>query len=471
MNVVVDSLVRFPKSALGSSDMARMLRRCTYRTMKGGYGASKPEEVIIRNYDENSTHVSLPYTYGLAWVSHFKETTSGVTIKNCTLCKSAIYPKCPDPHHPLAPANQKEFFADTLETVRNRKCTMVVAPTGCGKTVCALYVAYHLQQTMLVIVPNEALVKHWRDEVIAFLGLDDSQISLVSSKHKPKKGALVTIAVINSLVSESGNHDYVFEGAGLTIFDESHRLGAATFSLAMKKVKSTYRLGCTATPTRKDGMMPMVLDTFGPITVQGKVEALPCTYTPIRYAHSRTAATALSGMNLSRAITRLAADEHRNRFIVNRLLDEMDNGDCALVVSDRVAQLQSIRSLILQSKRFTADQIGFFADSAIVNGKKVNISLEHHEQVIKDPSILIVLSTYSRIKEGVNIPRLSVGIDATPRADGEQLIGRIRRPMKNKLQTRWLTIIDKGVSIFEAIATKRMRDFRNAGATETILAL
>jgi hypothetical protein len=69
------------------------------------------------------------------------------------------------------------------------------------------------------------------------------------------------------------------------------------------------------------------------------------------------------------------------------------------------------------------------------------------------------------MKEGTNMPWLDAGIDATPRADGEQAIGRIRRPMPGKPTPVWFTLIDTEIPILRGYATARLRDYANCGVT------
>lgn len=59
----------------------------------------------------------------------------------------------------------------------------------------------------------------------------------------------------------------------------------------------------------------------------------------------------------------------------------------------------------------------------------------------------------------VDIPRLNAGIDATPRSDAIQLIGRIRRPYPDKKKPLWYTIVDRKSKVFVRHYNSRKREY------------
>ena len=53
-----------------------------------------------------------------------------------------------------------------------------------------------------------------------------------------------------------------------------------------------------------------------------------------------------------------------------------------------------------------------------------------------------IFATYGMITEGIDIPRLDAGLDATPLGKATQITGRIRRPMPGKAMPIWITLRD-----------------------------
>ena len=53
-----------------------------------------------------------------------------------------------------------------------------------------------------------------------------------------------------------------------------------------------------------------------------------------------------------------------------------------------------------------------------------------------------ILATYGMFAKGVDVPRLSGGVDATPRSQAEQMQGRILRKLDGKKKPIWITVAD-----------------------------
>ena len=75
----------------------------------------------------------------------------------------------------------------------------------------------------------------------------------------------------------------------------------------------------------------------------------------------------------------------------------------------------------------------------------------------------IYLSTYGVMKMGVDVPWIDAGIDLTPRVEGIQVIGRIRRIWEGKQRPVWYTPMDIGLSnIITNINKARLKDYRTS---------
>ena len=76
----------------------------------------------------------------------------------------------------------------------------------------------------------------------------------------------------------------------------------------------------------------------------------------------------------------------------------------------------------------------------------------------------VIFATYGIIAKGVDIPRLSGGVDATPRAKAAQLLGRTLRILPGKIRPIWITIADMNSfrSLFQLLC--RVRDYITSNA-------
>src|ERR1039458_8853372 len=151
---------------------------------------------------------------------------------------------------------------------------------GGGKTIFALYLASMLGLKTLVIVHKEFLMDQWTEKILgnpakgipAFLpgarvGRIQQNVCDVKDKH-------VVLGMVHSLAMKDSYPVSIYDEFGLVITDESHRMSAATFSLAGPKFSAKYRLALTATPDRKDGTKNVFMYHIGPMLAQYNVENL-----------------------------------------------------------------------------------------------------------------------------------------------------------------------------------------------------
>ena len=73
----------------------------------------------------------------------------------------------------------------------------LIAPTGAGKTVCALYICSQRMQKTLVIVHTTELLNQWIDRAATFLNTSKESIGIIGD-GKFRIGAKLTIALVQS---------------------------------------------------------------------------------------------------------------------------------------------------------------------------------------------------------------------------------------------------------------------------------
>ena len=133
-------------------------------------------------------------------------------------------------------------------------------------------------------------------------------------------------------------------------------------------------------------------------------------------------------------------DQARNNAIARLARRAVDDGHCVIVLSDRISQL----NYLLQCLPMASLYIG-------------KTTQAERERVERESSVL--LSTYSLAREGLDIPRLSCLILATPKAEIEQSVGRIQRPCPGKMSPVVFDVID-GYSVFGALRWRRQRFYK-----------
>ncbi len=136
---------------------------------------------------------------------------------------------------------QAEFFDQLYTQVKGRTGALVMAATGVGKTVGAMYAIARLGTTALAIVPNSRIVGQWIDAAKKFLGLEDSQIGYIgggSRKHRWHKGCKVTVAIIHNLVDGEKLGDDFYTSFGLAIWDECLPAGTLVDGRPIEKIQA-----------------------------------------------------------------------------------------------------------------------------------------------------------------------------------------------------------------------------------------
>jgi len=359
-----------------------------------------------------------------------------------------------------------------LAACRERETFLAYAPTGTGKTVVALRTAALLGRKTLVVVHLERLRSQWVKEAVEKLGLPPDRVGTVEGDKADWRDKDVVVAMLQSLAFRPMRYGREFyEAFGTVIFDEVHRIGAPVFGRAVWQFPARYRIGLSATPNRKDEGSKAFYWHVGPIQVRSEQLALPVKVYPRWYDSGRYR---VWGNNHGSRVKCLTQDPQRNALI-SKLVQKMYNsGRQAIVVSEHISHLQT---LMREAERLGVPRsaMGQFTNE-IQEGQKVQ--LDGREQVVmkrrkQTPRQLervmrdaqIIFATYGMLTEGIDIPRLDAGIDATPRSDAAQLIGRIRRPYEGKKQpVLWVTLVDKNCDRSLRYYRGRLADYESTGA-------
>lgn len=163
------------------------------------------------------------------------------------------YPKCKI----TLRADQKVALNDYLDDPDKGLITL---PTGKGKSILGLYIAYTLRQKTLIIVHKNDLIDGWnKDSKVMF---DDLECGIIKAK-KRKIGEQITLATIQTLNRLTEEElDTLYNEFGCVIVDEVHVAGAKQYDL-INNFKGAYRIGLTATLERSDNLDVIIHHVFG----------------------------------------------------------------------------------------------------------------------------------------------------------------------------------------------------------------
>ncbi len=346
----------------------------------------------------------------------------------------------------------KDFQAMAVKKMLSKEFGTLSAPTGCGKTVMALYMIAARKQPTLIVVHTKELAFQWIEAVEKFLGIEESAVGLIGS-GRHKVGEKVTIALVQSLYRCA---DEVSEGVGHLVVDECHRAPSRTFTEAVTEFDSKYMLGLSATPWRRDKLSKLIFWHLGDVhweidksqlveeghILQAEVILRETSFDPF---HDPV-------QHYSKMLLELTSDDDRNRLIASDVATESarDQGVC-LVLSDRKKHCETLQAMLKYKHNVHAD---------LLTGDLSNEDRRSVLQRLNKGDVKVLIATGQLVGEGFDCKALSTLFLATPiRFSGRliQYLGRVLRPDQGKKKARVFDYVDARVDILKAAAKQRQR--------------
>lgn len=431
----------------------------------------KPKKIFQYVITEDE-YIGVPIWFGL------QEFPDDGLIDDTSRGQPLFAPKRPDPNHKNASEGQAEFFANTVKWFEENPVGLIKAGTGTGKTANALNLIAERGRSALILTDREYLgIEQWIPEAKEKLGLTDDQIGVIQGDRcefdKP-----FCVGITKSILEREDYPEELFDAFGTVIFEELHKFGARRTSLILQKFNAEVKAGQTATTKRKDGCHKIYLDYFGDGQVQGKANAIPIKIKVVDYYDN-------SGERFPSShgprMAYLARDSKRNEVIVREILKMYNEGRNILVIGDDIKHLQRIEQLcwkhgVSENKtgQFSRERYIFVNEAGVHKGQNVIIKRQKKARVTNEyltwvkQHARIIFATYGMMKEGVDVPRLDGGIDITPRTEGVQVIGRIRRKYEGKLFPLWITIRDTKHDSLLTYYSSRLKDYLSSNNVEVL---
>ena len=276
----------------------------------------------------------------------------------------------------------------------------------------------------LVIVHKEFLLNQWKERIEQFL--PNVKVGIVQQDRCEYKDAGVMIGMIHSLV---GSRDYgkdFWEWPGLIITDETHRVGAETWSAVPTKFKAKWRLGVSATPRRKDGAEDVFFHHIGPVIFTSSEQRMTPKIRRVWTEWKMVQTDTLNPNLVSKSVLLkfLVTNKARNTLIVNQLIQAVEAGRRPMVLSERLQHLDALEA------QFKRDWTAKHKDKPVTTGFYVGGMKE--DELDESAKATIVFATRQFAEEGLDIPVLDTLFLTIPMSDVEQAVGRILRPCEGK---------------------------------------
>lgn len=318
------------------------------------------------------------------------------------------------------------YQAAALRDIASRRFGVLEAPPGAGKTVIALSAIGLRKQPALVIVHTKELLYQWQKRACEFLDMRSDEVGLIGDGHR-RIGERLTVALINSLYRAI---DEVRPAVGHLVVDECHHVPARTFTDAVGLFDSTYMLGLSATPYRRDKLTRIIYFYLGDRVHEIRPTELQAMKRIMRarlIVRHTNCAFFFDADEYQYMISALVADAKRNRLIVDDVAaraGESDKG-IALVISDRVSHCEELfRAICAQGVR-----------ACLLTG---SVPVRDRARIVEELNCnqaQVLVATAQLIGEGFDLKQLSSIFLATPiKFTGrvKQYIGRILRISEGK---------------------------------------
>jgi superfamily II DNA or RNA helicase len=251
------------------------------------------------------------------------------------------------------------------------------------------------------------------------------------------------------------------------------------------------RFGVSATIERRDALQTLLTHNLGEVRAELK-DKHDTSY--VYYVENSSIYSWYANVSpkTGRMLSEVAEDTDRNLVLATAAKWLYDSGRTVLVLSDRIEQLEALQVLLScmgvpedESAVYTGyhtvwayrknprplrkpmDYVrGTEFTPVILTPVKKKLSKKTKAEMLGSTpaKIKILLATFGMFAKGVDVPELSGGVDATPRARAEQAHGRILRVRDGKLVPIWVTLRDINSYRNDHQFAQRVKDYAASSA-------
>lgn len=210
---------------------------------------------------------------------------------------------------------------------------------------------------------------------------------------------------------------------GVVFLDECHDGAAPVLSRVINAFDAKHRFGLSATPTRKDGRMPIAFHVVGPVNHKTKVETLKPVVTFIETGFTPKKEYTLMHF----ALRALEKDEKRTKLIVDSVISDLKAGHSIVIPVAYTSQMTTL-----------VDKINEKYGEVIAAGFHGKLSKDNRKKLVADArsgKIRVVVGIRKIVQVGLNVPRWSCLYEIVPIANipkHTQEVSRILTPLEGK---------------------------------------
>lgn len=353
---------------------------------------------------------------------------------------------------------------------------ILAATTAFGKTVVGAYMIAQRKVSALILVHNTEIMNNWITDLERFLVIDEELPEYTTKTGKKRKrksvigrlyashnslAGIIDIAMIGSLARKE-DIDSILERYGLVIMDECHHGAAALDEAVMKKVRSRYVYGLTATPKRDDGQEKKVYMYFGPIRYRFTAKDRASMQQVNHYVYPRFTRLICSdpeGIRITDAYQLLINDELRNEQIIKDVTTCVAQGYTPLVITKNRMHAE----YLYKKLKTSADRVFLMIGQRKKSDKD---AMREDIKKVTDAESVILVATGQYVGEGFNFPRLDTMMLTMPVSWSgivEQYAGRLHRDYAGKKNVIIYDYVDSHIRVLEKMYHKRLATYKKMG--------
>ena len=286
-----------------------------------------------------------------------------------------------------------------IEASALKEYGIITAPPGSGKTVIGLAIIAEKKQPALIIVHRKQLLEQWMERIEAFLGIPKKEIGRIG-QGKARPDQAITVAMIQSLskyIDKQENQEFA-QSFGTIIIDECHHIPAETYRNTISRLTPYYQYGLTATPFRKGNDGKIIFIHLGEIIAEIKEQEIE-KYKRARIIVRHTSLDMPFNLKtdpfevLSKV---LVHDSARNRLIINDVIKELNNGNKAVIITERKEHIATLYQFLKQS-----------FETITLSGEDSENSRKTKWKILNEGNFQALITTGQFLGEGTDLQNVS----------------------------------------------------------------
>lgn len=360
-----------------------------------------------------------------------------------------------------------DYQAEAVGAMIGAKYGILKAATGSGKTQMGIALIKAFRRRALWLCHTADLLKQSMDRASQYI---DPSLFGTITEGRVNVGIGITFATVQTMarIELTKYRDYW----DVIIVDECHRCSASAstftqYEKVLNHLAARHKVGLSATVARSDGLIKATFALLGNVAHEVPDSAIADRIMNVKVRSVETDADITDEclnddgtINYVKLIEHLTTDPERNKLIARKIIE--NKGHSCIILSDRLEQLKTIRSLLPYEMQ---------EDSVYIDGKmqskKAKAEREQALEDIRSGKKKYLFASVSLCKEGLDAPRLDRLFLCSPvkfSAVVIQAVGRVRRTFEGKEIPIVIDFVDRNIGYCERAYKERCRSYRKIGA-------